>query len=372
MSRGSSPRPLDRFVLALVPLLLTAPATTVVASYAYTPMVLDLTGDEGDAWAVAIKSDDEPSSTRGNDLVVSVVLKGEPVRSVPSMGIFELTLDPDGEFRFRKGMIGSSFYGENRIHIHQVGGMHETPTPSKLTLTSLVADGDKIGAMGEIRAMEPGEWRYFVAWAAGSEESRFRLRGDGFEIRKLVRGEGITFGNSELVGEDGHYVRQGVYLPRQAATGDGYLGAGAAAATDTGVTLETQQPILGGFLTYHLRYACTGLGLSVCINTGNDLEAVASQAVDGGFSNTSLVTPEDGRVWQEDGDYWLMPNQEADDSYLGTTPGTYEFEVDQLINPVGPRYRDPVWAHGVRLDGSQLVVSVAEIDYTSLAEDVSS
>lgn len=356
-------------VLAFLGLvLLMAPASNVVASFHHTPMVLDLTGDQGDAWAVAIKSDDEPTSHKGNELVLSVVLNGDPVRSVASMGIYELVPDPEHEFRFRTAMIGSSMRGEERVFFDQVDGVEGTPDSPDLELTPVFSDDGKIGAMGELRSMEPGEWRYFVAWAAGSEESRFRLRGEGFEIRELVEGEGIAMGNSELLGEEGLYARQGTYLPSQASTGDGYVGGGAAVTTDAGVALETHEPLLGGFLTYHLRYACTGLGLSSCINAGTGLEEGASRVVESGLANTSLATPEAGHVWQRTGKYMLMPGKEGDHHYVGTTPGTYEFRVDHLVNVVGPSYRDPIWGHGARLDGSQLVLSLAEIDYLSLAD----
>lgn len=359
-SRGSSA---PQAWLAL--LLLVSPAVLVSASsHQGAPVVLEIPGDDGDAWAVAIRSQDEPSSYQGNELIVSIQLRGEHLQSAASMGIIELDKQADGSFEHGGGMVGSSFQGEDRIALTHVGDVSPDEERPALSLEPLIQTDGTIGAGGEIRSMEPGEWRYFVIWAAGSEESLFRLRGDGFEVRSLIEGEAVSLGNSELLGDGSTYVQQGIELPAPALKEDATIGTGIAVGTDQGALIETEEPLLGMFATFHLRDLC----VAGCYRVGNAIEAGASAVVDGGLVNTSIVTPDAGHDWHDHGSYWLMAKPEADNWYKATTPGTYEFRVDHLTDASGPTYREPLAGTGAKLNGEQMVVSVGSVDYTKLAE----
>lgn len=230
--------------------------------------------------------------------------------------------------------------------------------------------GEKEGVIAtakERRSMEPGEWRYFVVWAGGSGSSTFQLRGEGFTVEKVVQGKSHVLGNDELVNGGGVHVQESARLPPgTSARDEGHLAAGATAVSDTGVVLENQAPLMGMFNEYHVWDACTHAPFSGCIPVGVDLNAAASGLQDGGFANITMDTPIDGHVWDESNFYFLAPGSGAGFGYGGGAVGTYGFNVERLTSAAGPSYREPVWGHGARLDGEQLVLSLAEVDYTEL------
>lgn len=330
------------------------------------PIVLEKTGDVGDSLAFAVRSDDEPTTYQGNEFIVTAWANYPYQRSIASMGILELKRDSDGEFAALRGGVGTAFQGEDRLHVEPIGHLPDATEPAEVHPPSVLPDDDTIGGIGERRFMEPGEWRYFVVWASGSETSTIRIQGEGFELVELIEGEAHAFGKSELVDGDGIHARQGIELPPTTSKGKGYVGAGASAVRDSGVTLEPGSPLLGVFTEFHERDVCTWVPLSGCLSAGPAANEGVSQVRPGGFANISIDTPHDGHAWNAANSYWLKPPHAG--GYDGTKPGLYHFRVDDLVDVSGPSYREPFGGTGVRLDGEQPVLSLGEIDYMRLEE----
>lgn len=354
-----------RLSLGILLLVVIAPASS--AFHVGTPVVRGFSEDGGYAWAVAIRSHDEPTSYQGNELVLTVWGNGSYERSIVSIGILELGKTANGHLTERTGGIGTVFRGDDEVRVEPFG---ELPGSSPSQPIGQIEMGEKEESRvlaKERRFMDPGEWRYFVVWVGGSERSTFQVRGEGFTIEKVVRGEGHALGNDELVNGGGLYAQKSAGLPGGTSwRGEGHLGAGVAAISDTGANLETQAPLLGMFTEYHVWDVCPRVPISGCLAVGGKMNHVASQAQEGGFANFSMDIPASGHVWNKWNFYWLSTSDWGDASYDASTPGTYRFQVDHLTDVSGPSYREPVAGQGARLDGEQLVLSLAEVDYTEL------
>ena len=282
------------------------------------------------------------------------------------MGIFELVVDADGTLGLYSAHVGTALHGEDRLFVEPIGEGPDTFGTTAPLFGLFQGTASNIGEMGRLGSMAPSEWRYFVVWAAGSETSTLTIRGKGFEVVQLLAGTSYAFGNSELIGHQGTYARGGARPPAAASSGDAHLGAGIAASRDAGVNLTTRDPLLGLFTEVHMRRACTGDLPGGCVRVGNDMNDAASQVEEGGFADLAIVTPELGYVENPWSHYWVTPKTYGSTWYGGGVPGPYSFVVKHFADATGPYYKDPVAGSEVRLDGEQLILSLAEVDYTSL------
>lgn len=349
----------------LVGLLMLASASPAAVGFREgpVPLVFERTGDEGDAWAVAVRSHDEPTSSQGNEVRAVIRVNAPYERSVAGMGIVELAPDDDGRLRTASGFVGAVFRGEDTVHVEPLGEIQDPTAPDLVASQAPSDEGGSLAFMAERRFMDPGEWRYFVVWAAGSETSTFQLRGKGFTVEKVVPGEGHALGNDELVNGGGVHAHQSLTLPPGTShRDDGQLGAGVSAVSGTGATIETNAPMLGVFTEFQSWKSCVGS----CMGFGWALDYGAGLVEEGGLADLALETPREGHVWNEHGLYWLMPQTAGEAWHNATMPGSYRFLVEHLRDVSGPEYQDPIAAQGARLNGEQLVVSVGVADYTQL------
>lgn len=370
MMRGaSSGRWFERGVVAvpiglLLVLSVLVPATG--ALHEGKPVVLELTGDEGDAWAIAVRSHDEPTSYLGNEIVVGIWGNAPYESSISSRGLLELHENEHGEMTTRKGVIGTSIRGGDEMQIEPVGDDLGAPEVDQLEAGPPAEEEGTLGWMKYRQSMEPGEWRYFLVWAGGSETSTFQLLGEGFTVEKVVHGDAHVLGNDELITDGGIHAHKHEQIPPGTPAGGGHVGAGVTAVSDTGVTLETQAPLMGLFTEYHLWAPCTAAQLSGCTHLGGDLDSAAERVQDGGFANISIETPLEDHIWNRWNFYSLDSEPDGVGVYDGKTPGTYRFHVNDMMTASGPSYREPVQGQGAWLDGEQLVLSMAEVDYPQL------
>lgn len=333
--------------------------------YEDTPIVLELPGDEGDAWAVAIRSNDTATSFHGNELVVGVWTLPPFQASLSSGGIIELKRNGKGDLHLAKAGVGATIAGEDRILVEAIDTDSDPTSPMDEHLEVVHASSsDVISVIAERRFMEPGEWRYFVVWAAGADSSTFRVRGEGFEIRELVTGEAHALGTHELVNGNGVRVRQGVGLPSEASSGRGYVGAGATMVAGTGASLAFDNAPLGLFTEFHAKDACVS---GICARTGNLIDEGLSALQEGGFANISWTDPDGELVWNRFNHYWFETGTHSMMHYR-SSPGKHAFHVERLWDASGATYHDPFTSTGVRMEEEHLVLSVADVNIGPLQE----
>lgn len=324
------------------------------------PVVFEETVEGGGAWAVAIESDETLTGPEGNVVVLRVQTNHPRTHSVSSTGMYKLP-PPDGAgFSYwGSGVVASSLAGSDRVMVHPLGD-HGDPSGVDENFTVLPPREGAATLLASEQFLQPGEQRYAVLWAGGGETTTFQVRGQGIEVKTLIKGDAHVLGNDELL-NNGTRVWAAQDPPPGA--GSGTLGAGASVVENASTTIDAEDPLVGAYIGYKGKYACPG----VCVNYGHPLNNQAETALEGGLSDISYVDPEQGVVGDREGSpfdaFFLDPGD--------SEAGTYQFRVDRFRDAGTSWYSAPLNDYAgswhVRTGENHLVLSVAEIDLSGLA-----